>query len=214
MEREKAERVEATYRRIGRRWVYNALLFSSFQGWEPIIRRRAVARLELRPGDAVLDVGCGRGANLAYLVRAVGLEGRIVGVDFSPTMLAGAQQLVQRKGWQNVELVELDAAKMTFEREFDGALETLALTVIPDWQGALGRMVAASRAGGRVVTFDGRYGSGLRSVWNPYYRILSRIVAADLNRDISGACRKLLTDVRDEAIFVSNAYIVSGRVPS
>jgi hypothetical protein len=54
----------------------------------------------------------------------------------------------------------------------------------------------------------------LRSVWNPYYRILSRIVAADLNRDIPGECRKLLTDVRDEAIFVSNAYIVSGSVPS
>ena len=209
-----AQRVERTYRRIGRRWVYNALLFSSFQGWEPIIRRRAVARLELRSGDAVLDVGCGRGANFGYLVRAVGPDGRIVGIDLSETMLEGAERMVQRKGWKNIELVEIDAAKMTFEKEFDSALETLALTVIPDWRGALERMVAATRPGGRVVTFDGRYGTGLRSVWNPYYRMLSRIVAADLNRDIPAECRTLLTDVRDEAIFVSNAYIVSGKVPS
>jgi demethylmenaquinone methyltransferase/2-methoxy-6-polyprenyl-1,4-benzoquinol methylase len=209
-----AQRVETTYRRIGRRWVYNALLFASFQGWEPIIRRRAVARLELEPGDSVLDVSCGHCGNFGYLVRAVGPDGRIVGVDFSATMLEGVERVIQREAWKNIELVKLDAAKMTFEKEFDGALETLALTVIPDWRGALERMVAATRAGGRVVTFDGRYGTGLRSVWNPYYRMLSRIVAADLTRDIPAECRTLLTDVRDEAIFVSNAYIVSGNVSS
>ena len=75
MANEELQHIEAVYRRIGRRWLYNVLSFAGFQGWESIIRRRTVARLQLRPGDAVLDVACGRGANLPYIVRAVGTQG-------------------------------------------------------------------------------------------------------------------------------------------
>ena len=214
MATDELQRVERKYRRIGRRWIYSALSFAGFQGWESIIRRRAVARLELEPGDAVLDVACGRGANLLFLVRAVGEQGRVVATDYSETMLAGVEQLVRKKRWANVELVRADAAEMDYRGEFDGAICTLGMTVIPLWREALKRMTASVQPGKRVVIFDGRWGVGLKRIWNPYYRLLASITAGDLSRDIPGECRRLLEGVEEETLYLSNTYIVSGRAPS
>lgn len=204
--------VKERYRRIGGRLSYNLLSFAAFQGWEGAVRRRVISRLELQPGAAVLDVACGRGANLPYLARAVGAGGSVVGIDLSPTMLAGAERLVRARRLRNVTLIEGDAAQLEKRNEFDGGIATLAMAVIPAWREALERMVAAVRPGGRVALLDGRLGTGWRAIWNPYYQLLAGIAGADLTRDVPSACRALLTDVREEGVFLSNSYIVSGAV--
>jgi demethylmenaquinone methyltransferase/2-methoxy-6-polyprenyl-1,4-benzoquinol methylase len=204
--------VKKRYGRIGGRWSYNLLSLAAFQGWEAVVRRRVVSRLHVRPGAAVLDLACGRGANFPYLQWAIGDQGRIVGVDYSDAMLDGARELVRKKGWHNVALIEQDAAQLDRRNEFDAAIATLAMAVIPDWRKALERMVSAVHPGGRIALLDGRLGTGWRAVWNPYYHLLARIAAADLTRDIPSACRELLIDVHEEGVFFSNSYIVSGTV--
>ena len=202
------------YRRLAGRWAWNVLSFAGFQGAEARIRRRTVARLELQPGDAVLDLACGRGSNLPYLQRAVGEQGRIVGVDYSPDMLAGAADGVRRRCWGNVELVEEDAAEIRYQGEFDAAICTIAMTVIPRWQEALRRMVEAVRPGGRVVVMDGRLGTGWRRVGNLYARLFARVVAADLGREIPAEFRRLLPDGREETMLFGTYYILSARRPA
>jgi SAM-dependent methyltransferase len=56
-----------------------------------VIRRRAIAALGLRPGDTVLDAGCGTGWCLEQLRERVGAAGSIVAFDPSPEMLAVAR---------------------------------------------------------------------------------------------------------------------------
>ena len=65
-------------------------------------RRRAaqyketvVGLLELRPGDSVLDVGCGTGDDVLVVAEIVGERGRTVGVDVSETMIAEARKRSQ-----------------------------------------------------------------------------------------------------------------------
>ncbi|MEN9904208.1 MAG: hypothetical protein RLZZ555_773 [Pseudomonadota bacterium] len=70
-----------------------------------LLRRMAVERLELQPGQFVLDIGCGTGMSLDLLQQAVGPQGHIVGVDQSPEMLERARQRVAHAGWRQVELV-------------------------------------------------------------------------------------------------------------
>ena len=89
----------AQYRR--RASIYNIELAL----FEPI-RRSAIARLGLRPGDTVIDAGCGTGLSLPLLRAAVGPGGRIVGIEQSPEMLAQARACVHKQGWQNVTLIE------------------------------------------------------------------------------------------------------------
>jgi len=45
------------------------------------LRRRAVSHLGLKPGDSVLDAGCGTGLAFPLLEEAIGPEGRIIGID-------------------------------------------------------------------------------------------------------------------------------------
>ncbi|MFQ5806605.1 MAG: class I SAM-dependent methyltransferase [Phycisphaerae bacterium] len=122
-------------------------------------RRRAVARLELRPESAVLEVGCGTGLNFRYVLDYLNpARGRLVGVDFSPDMLRQAERRVAARGWQNVELLEADATKLNLHRHFDGVLFTYSLTMIPDFPAAIDRARAHLKPGGRLVVLDfGRF---------------------------------------------------------
>ena len=208
---EQLDRVEKSYRRFGSRWAWNALAFAGFQGFEPSLRRRTVEHLELRAGDTVLDVACGRGSNFPYLLGAVGAEGRVVGLDYSAEMLAGAELLVRKKRWSNVELVRADAAQMTYRGEFDGALCTIALSVIPCWQAALVGMAAAVRPGKRIAIMDGLPLTGIRRLATPYARLFASIAAADMTRDVAAECRKLLIDAREETGMFGLYFIMSGR---
>ncbi|MEX1167063.1 MAG: methyltransferase domain-containing protein [Hydrogenophaga sp.] len=66
------------------------------------LRRRAIGRLQLQPGQTVLDVGAGTGLSYALLRQGVGETGRVLAFEQSPDMFALAQQRVQREGWANV----------------------------------------------------------------------------------------------------------------
>ncbi|MEO8059232.1 MAG: methyltransferase domain-containing protein [Burkholderiales bacterium] len=89
--------------------------------FEPV-RRRAVERLVLRPGDLVLDVGCGTGLSLPLLQPEVGPTGRIVGIEQSPEMMALARERVARNGWHNVALIEAPAEAARLKGHADAAL--------------------------------------------------------------------------------------------
>jgi demethylmenaquinone methyltransferase/2-methoxy-6-polyprenyl-1,4-benzoquinol methylase len=121
----------------------------------PKFRRKAVTRLQLKPGDVVLEVGCGTGLNLPLLVDAVGSSGVVIGIDASSGMLERARALVAQNGWQNVRLLEQDASQLDIDRELDAVLFSLSYSVLPDPQPALARSWERLRGGGRLVVFDG-----------------------------------------------------------
>jgi SAM-dependent methyltransferase len=89
--------------------------------FEPI-RRRAVALLALRRGDVVIDVGCGTGLSLPLLLAAIGTEGRVIGIEQSPEMIARARERVRANGWSNVTLLQASAADAHIGLPADAAL--------------------------------------------------------------------------------------------
>ena len=101
------ERIKRKYRRNAR--FYDLLVAGSTEA----LGRAAVQRLALRPGDRVLDLGCGTGLSLPLLRDAVGSTGVVYGVDLSPDMLARARARLEAAGWSNVVLIEANAE--TFE---------------------------------------------------------------------------------------------------
>jgi SAM-dependent methyltransferase len=71
---------------------------------------RLVDLAGIRPGDAVLDAGCGKGAATVPAARAAGPDGEVTGVDASEAMLAHAAAAVRRHGLANVTFLHADAA--------------------------------------------------------------------------------------------------------
>ena len=98
---------------VGARW-YDVL-----SGERPVYRAgrlAGIALLDLSPGDAVVDLGCGTGLNFALLLDATGPSGVVIGIDRSAEMLAVAQRRIDREGWgDRVRLIRADAAELSPE---------------------------------------------------------------------------------------------------
>jgi arsenite methyltransferase len=118
-------------------------------------RRRGLVRAALgaQPGDRILDVGCGPGFFESELLREVGPEGSVVGVDSSAASVAAATSRLA--GRDNVAFHEADATTLPVEDgEFDRALSVQVLEYVPDVDAALRELRRALRPGGRVVVWD------------------------------------------------------------
>lgn len=142
------ERLDRYYRQRAR--IYN-LTDYLYLGQFPRItmRKTLLDMMDLRPGMRVLDYACGAGANFPYIIERIGPTGQLVGVDYSEEMLSAArEQFIIGKGWDNIQLVQADAAEMHFDEPFDAVLVTLGLAVIPRWQEALERGWSLVKAGG------------------------------------------------------------------
>jgi len=141
----------------------------------PGIRTRAVERLSLTAGDRVLEVGCGTGRNLADLVAAVGATGSVYGVDYSEAMLERAAQLCDQRGWQNIALLQKDAAQLTLSEAVDGVLFSLSYSVMPNSRDALAQAWKYLKPGKRLVIVDGKLAAGISGrVSRPFVTWLSR----------------------------------------
>ena len=114
-------------------WALRLLYAVAFLGRESTFRRRGVEALELEPGEAVLELGCGPGNSLGRLREAVGPEGRVVGVDYSEGMVERAAGRVEAEGWQNVGAVRGDATRLGVRAgRFDAVYASMSLTAMPD----------------------------------------------------------------------------------
>jgi demethylmenaquinone methyltransferase/2-methoxy-6-polyprenyl-1,4-benzoquinol methylase len=116
-------------------------------------RRMSIDYLDLRPGDTVVDAGCGTGLNFPLILDRIGPTGRIIGVDLSGEMLAQARQRVARNGWSNVELIQGDLEAFEFP-PCDGILAFLSITLLPRYDETIARGFAALRPGRRWSIHD------------------------------------------------------------
>lgn len=123
-------------------------------------RKRAVEALGLQRGDTVVEISCGTGLNFPLLERAVGSDGRIIGVDLTSEMLDVARERVARNGWSNVELVQSDAAQYEFPRGIGGIISTFAITLVPEYDQVIKNGAGALASGKRLVILDIRAPDG------------------------------------------------------
>jgi ubiquinone/menaquinone biosynthesis C-methylase UbiE len=103
----------------------------------------------LRPGERVLDVGCGTGIVARFAAEAVGSEGSVVGLDVEPGMLAVARSVTVGAG---IEWIEASAESIPLPDEsVEVVLCQMSLQFVPDRARALEEMRRVLVPGGRLV---------------------------------------------------------------
>ncbi len=139
----------------------------SERDFEPI-REELIDQLALTAGDRVLDIGCGPGVNFTVIREAIGEDGRLAAVDYSPEMVAKARERVERNGWENVEVRCADATTVDFDEQFDAAVATLSMSVMPDVRQAVENVYGLLVPGGSFAVLDvGTVSEGPLRVLNP-----------------------------------------------
>jgi arsenite methyltransferase len=125
-----------------------------YQTADAVRRRRLVrGKLAARPGERILDVGCGPGFYCAELLDEVGSEGSVVGLDMSEQMLALAARRCEGRG--NVAFHRTDATSLPVpDASFDGAVCVQVLEYVADVPAALTELHRVLRPGGRAVVWD------------------------------------------------------------
>lgn len=127
-----------------------------------------IDRSGLKPGERVLDVGCGTGIVTRLALERVGGEGKVVGIDLLPPMLDVARSVAPPDA--PVEWRQSSADALPFDDEtFDAVLCQQALQFFPDKPAALREMH-------RVLVPDGRL---TVSVWQDLERIPGYAAVAD-----------------------------------
>ena len=132
------------------RFLDEASADESFQAY----KQHSFALLDLRPGQRVLEVGCGTGADAQAMAQRVSPGGRVIAVDGSRNMIAVAQQRAQGSSLP-VEFQVADAHRLPFaDDSFDASRADRIFMHLESPAQALSEMKRVTRRGGRVLIYE------------------------------------------------------------
>lgn len=115
-------------------------------------RQELIARLAFPPGANIVELGGGTGRNVLYFKDSLQQLGSIEIVDLCPALLKEAR--TRFKNYANVKVIEADAVTYRPEKLVDCVYFSYALTMIPDWRGAMENAYAMLVAGGTLGVVD------------------------------------------------------------
>ena len=114
-------------------------------------RLQAIERMDIQPGERVLEVGVGTGINLSLYPKNCS----VIGIDFSGSMLEIARERAIRKDIRNVRLLQMDAADLKFtDDSFDIVYAPYLISVVPDPVRVAHEMRRVCRPGGRLILLN------------------------------------------------------------
>ncbi len=136
-------------------------------------RARTTKLLDFSPGDTVVEMGCGTGANVPHLREQVGPSGHVVGIDLTREMLNRARMHPERVG-RGVDYVQADATRPPVD-DADAVLATFVVGMFDDPATAVERWCDLVGPGGHVALLN--------------FQRSNRALAAPLNLAFEGFVR-------------------------
>ena len=135
-----------------------------------------LSRAAPRPGEQVLEIGCGTGATMCLLAEAVGATGGVLGVDISAPMLALAEARLAEAKAGTARLLAADAQIHPFPAAaFDLALSRFGVMFFAEPVAAFQNIATALKPGGRLC-FAAWAGIEANPHWEIPYAIARRVL--------------------------------------
>ena len=186
--------------------------YDHYTRWINKIRLRTIAALDLRPGQVVLDAGCGTGWCLPHIAERVGAAGRIVAFDPSPEMLALAQARLDKQG-PRLDLIRATGEEVALPAAPDAILFSYTHDLIRS-ERALGNLLGQARPGARVAATSTKLYAPWLAPANWYLRHTHRAYITNFESFDAPWSRlaEHLDDFRVETSGWTQHYVATGRV--
>ena len=172
----------------------------------------------LKSGDRVLVFCCGTGLDFPHILRKIGKDGEIVGVDFSSEMLNKAKEKIRKKKWENIELIEADITKFRdkLDKKFDVGVCTLGMSIIPEYKSAYYNLFSCVKKQGEIIIGDMQLASGWLARLNPLTIFLSKKYGGTYEGhqnsiELCSMMKKELTEVRKREFFFKSYFYCIGK---
>lgn len=208
-----ARRMDAMYR-------YQRHIYDLTRKFYLLGRDRLLARLPIKPGASVLEMGCGTGRNLVKLGH-MAPDARLYGVDVAGVMIDTAERSLARKGLgHRVRLAQ--AGGQGFDPQaafglarFDVIYFSYVLSMIPDWRPVVDRALEQLAPGGILAVVDfgdqqqaPRWRRRLLLGWLRLFDVHPR---AEIERDLRQMASAQDGLALDEDLFDGYAYLLMVR---
>lgn len=141
--------------------------------------RDLLERINIRPGDRAIDIGCGPHGILDLLSERVGEKGKVVGLERSESTVELARAFIAENKLGNVDVVRGDAKSTGLPRaSFDLVHARLVLVNVPEPQRVVKEMIALARPGGVVASHEADWGAFLCDPPSPAWDRLLEVFEA------------------------------------
>jgi SAM-dependent methyltransferase len=114
--------------------------------------RQTIERLDLRPGEKVLDVCSGSGGSALPAAERVGPEGKVIAVDLADRLIALASAKAETNSLENIEFRVADMLDLGYpDASFDAVVCVFGIFFVPDMSGAVRELWRMVKPGGRLA---------------------------------------------------------------
>jgi len=183
-------------------------------------KKKAFMDSNLKEDDRVLVFCCGTGLDFPPILKKIGSQGKIIGVDFSLHMLAIAEKKIKTYKWENIELIQADVTQ--FENRLDpkanAGVCTLGLSIIPDFKTAYHNLLSNVQSGGEIIIGDMQLASGWHARLNPVTIFLAKRFGGSFEGHQNSLELQLLMaedlkDLKKRELFFKSYYYCIGEKP-
>ena len=133
---------------MGAKWLAN---LAGFEDMIAPIGEALLKQADYKPGERVLDIGCGGGATTIAIAQAVAPSGEVLGIDISPDLTTASTQRAKESGVSNIRFICADGATVQLaDAPFDRLFSRFGSMFFPEPHQAFANLHSLLRSGARI----------------------------------------------------------------